>query len=210
MGFAPVPGLKFGGGYDTRMRYWSGKSQLSSRAKRGDRETKYGRWRRGTNVQLVGIEEVSERLRIILENTEDLSQFWCGLYHPMILQGESEFYDSQGDNKWPDLTDRYLFYKAKKGAGTRTLIGTPARKKFPRPRGTLHDSLTSPNHPLHIFDVSARWLRTGTKDPLANIHFAKKGRRKRKALDAKSVSMQKAFREAVMKHAEAYGDMWGG
>jgi hypothetical protein len=181
-----------------------------SKPKRGERETNYGRWRRGSNVQLLGIEELEDRLRFILENTEDLRGPWQDIYHPAVLQGSSDFWQREGDNKWRDLTDRYLYYKAKSGVGTRTLVGTPPRLNYPRIPGTLRDSITKKGHPLHIFDMSARWLRTGTRDQLANIHFAKKGRRKRKAIDAKAFSMQAAFKQAVEQHARVYGEMWGG
>lgn len=166
--------------------------------------------KRGQSVKLQGAEELEAVLTKMLRETEDLSDTWRDIYHPAILKGAQQFYDAEGDNKWPDLTSRYLFYKSKKGAGTRTLVGTPSRKSFPRIPGTLRDSITQEGHPLHILAINPRWLRTGTKDPLANIHFANKGRRKRKAIDAKSVSMQLAFREAVEQHAQAYGDMWGG
>lgn len=179
-----------------------------SKAKRGERETRTGAWRRGANVQLVGVEELSARLRFILENTEDLRPAWKALYHPAVAQGTQWFFASQGDNRWRDLTAPYLFYKAKHGGGTRTLIGTPLRKKFPRARGTLYNSLTNPTHPLHIFAVSPRWMRTGTKDPVASIHFAKRGVRKRKAIDAKSPSMQAAMRRAIDEHLSWYEQMW--
>lgn len=166
--------------------------------------------RRGTSVKLQGAEELQAALEKLLASTDDLRDVWRDIYHPAVLEGQAAFFASEGDNRWPDLTSRYLFYKSSKGAGTKTLVGTPPRKSYPRVSGTLRGSLTQEGHPLHIFDMSARWLRTGTKDPVANIHFAKKGRRKRKAIDAKSPSMQVAFKQAVEQHAREFAEMWGG
>lgn len=178
--------------------------------KRGERQTRTGRWRGGSNVQLVGMEELQDTLTKMLESTDDLRDVWKDIYHPAVLEGERKFFDTEGDGKWPDLTDRYMFYKAKHGGGTGLLIGTPRRKRFPRTRGSLRDSLTVQGHPAAILDMSARWFRHGTRDPLANIFFSKKGRRKRKPMDAKSLSMQTAFADAVRLHAERYAQQWGG
>jgi hypothetical protein len=161
-------------------------------------------------VQLLGVEDVQAALARMLESTDDLTPVWDDIYHPASMEGMKSFYATEGDGKWPDLTSRYLFYKASHGGGTRTLIGTPNRRKFPRVTGTLMRSLTDKGHPAHIYTSNTRWMRTGTRDPLANIHFAKKGRRKRKAIDAKSLSMQIAVNKAVREHLARYEAQWEG
>lgn len=168
--------------------------------------------RRGQNVSanLEGLEGLQAALEKMLADTDDLSDVWRDIYHEAVLEGESNYFSSDGDNSWPDLTSRYLFYKSRHGGGTKTLLGTPNRRRFPRIYGTLRDSLTSKGSPLHIFDVNARWMRSGSRDKLANIFFTKKGRRKRKPMDAKSASMQVAFQTAVQEHAKRYSELWGG
>lgn len=164
---------------------------------------------RGTNVRLEGIEELQERLTRILRETEDLRPAWEDIYRPAVLDGQRRYFDSSGDNRWPDLTDRYLFYKARKGVGTRILVGTPPRRKFARQVGMLRASLTQRGHPNAIYDRTPRWMRMGTRDPVANIHFGR-GRRQRKAIDAKAPSMRVAFQKAVQEHLDYYDDLWGG
>lgn len=165
---------------------------------------------RGTNVQLVGIEELQASLETMLRETEDLRPAWEAVYHQAVLDGQDRFFASEGDGRWGQLTDRYLFYKARHGGGTRILVGTPRRRSYPRVHGTLRDSLARKGHPLHIYDTNPRWMRTGTRDPVANIHFSKKGRRKRRPIDVKSSSMQVAFRQAVEEHLRRYGRIWEG
>lgn len=185
------------------------RSVLSS-AKKGERVTKYGRNRRGANVQLVGIDELAGVLEEMLRSTDDLRGAWTDIYHPALLKGEEAFFDTEGEGKWRGLTERYEMYDYLHGGGGPLLTGTPKRKRYQRPHGHLRASLIEANHPFHIFDVTARWLRTGTRDPLANIFFAKRGRRKRKPMDAKSESMQGALRLGVEEHCRRYAQQWGG
>jgi len=165
---------------------------------------------RGTNVKVIGMEDIAARLEEMLRNTDDLAGVWKDIYHPALLKGEREFFDSEGEGKWRDLTSRYELYDSMHGGGGQMLTGTPRRKAFPRARFSLRDSLTNANDSYHIFDLNARWFRMGTRDPLANIFFAKKGRRKRKPMDAKSQAMQDALRLAVEEHSRRYAIEWGG
>lgn len=160
-------------------------------------------------LDLDGDERLRRVLEAMLRETDDLRPAWKDIYHPATLRGAQDFFATEGDGKWRDLTDRYALYKAQKGIAPRILVGTPPRKRYPRPQpGDLMRSLTTPDSEDHIFDINPRWMRTGTRDKLANIHFAAKGRRKRKPLDAKSPSMQAAFREAVEEHARRYAAQW--
>jgi len=156
------------------------------------------------------MDELQAAIAKMLGSTEDLTEVWDDIYHPASLEGMKSYYSTEGDGRWPDLTSRYLFYKASHGGGTRTLIGTPRRRRFQRVTGTLMRSLTVKGDPNHIYAPSARWMRTGTKDPLANIHFSKRGRRKRKPMDAKSLSMTLAVNKAVREHLARYAAQWEG
>lgn len=162
----------------------------------------------GVNTFIEGDEQLRAALAEILGKTEDISGAWKTIYHPEMLRGASQFFVSQGEGKWRDLTARYARYKASKGRGSQILIGTPPRKKYPRRPGELRDSLTSASDPYHIFESYPRYMHFGTRDPLANIHFAKVGIRKRKPLDAKAASMQEAFRRATEQHAQMFGYLW--
>lgn len=147
----------------------------------------------GTNASIEGLAELQQVMETMLRNTEDLRPAWP-IYHQAYMKGERAWFDSSGDGTWTPLSRKY----ARSKGNARILRLTDA----------LYLSETSEGG-WHIYEPTPRYVRLGTRDPVANIHFSKK-RKKRRPMDVNSPTMQAQMVEAIRKHAEEYAHMWSG
>jgi hypothetical protein len=75
----------------------------------------------GIKTVLKGREGLKNAVDMMVRNTSDLRFAWREFYEPGIREGNENYWKLDGDGKWPDLTDRYMFAKMRRGYGTRLL-----------------------------------------------------------------------------------------
>jgi hypothetical protein len=176
----------------------------------------------GTSIKTVleGYDGFQYAISKMVKNTSDLRYAWREFYEPGIREGNENYWRLDGDGKWPDLTDRYMFAKMRRGYGTRLLYGPGnadmsrrpgsrgGRRQYHRTPGTLMRSFIAENAAMRTAKYDPRRLDIIYRDNLANIYFTQKGRRARKPMNVRSLSFRMAFNEAIMHHLNWYLQRW--
>jgi hypothetical protein len=160
--------------------------------------TKYKQAARGSGAFLEGYDGLAQALAIMLGATEDLRPVWP-LYHRAFMDAERIRIESHGEGEWGRYSGWYAKWKATKHPGSGPFVITGATKA----------SLVGEG-PGHIYEPYPRYVKFGTTQPPAEYNYRKKGRHRRRVIDAKSPALMNELRKAVEEHAQAYARMWNG